>query len=156
MADETDEPIALRMFPDYAHSVLWLYDPLRYERIGLSPVLADDLDRWEQSYYDSLTADFEWIDPNAPRQLDEEGEVLGRRVAEEFGNDFTVEVSSFRLDRKRLYRSSTAAANPEAAAVVKLIDAEWDNWSKVPAEERQSSKWSVFFPRSGRTADTGL
>lgn len=54
-----DRRPTVRMFPDYADTVLWFEGPVDYDLTGLTPDLLHDLTAWEQSYYDSLTSDFD-------------------------------------------------------------------------------------------------
>lgn len=43
----------VRVFPDYANSVIWFSDPFPYHESHLSKSLVTRLDRWEASYYSS-------------------------------------------------------------------------------------------------------
>ena len=71
--------------PDYADTVIWFMSPVPYPETGLSPQLVARLEAWEAAYYDALTPDFEWVSPDSPRALNDEGRVLADAVAAEIG-----------------------------------------------------------------------
>ena len=89
-----DKVPVVRMFPDYADTVLWFDGPVDYAQCGLSERLIRDLTRWEQGYYDALE-DLEWRTPELAAQFTKDGIRLARQVARELGEDFEVEFRSY-------------------------------------------------------------
>lgn len=147
---EDASPRTIRMFPDYADTVLWISMPIDYEDTGLSGVLVAELKSWERSYYDSLDSDFEWVTATAERTYTEEGVRLARLVAAEVGPQFVVEFSSYEVGAETVHmRAEHSAVNPKAeAAFTRLFDE--DEAEQREAEERIRSdpggEWSAYGP----------
>ena len=147
----------IRMFPDYADTVLWISMPIDYEDTGLSEWLVAELEAWEQSYYDLLDSDFEWVTATAERTYTEEGVRLARFVAAEVGPQFVVEFSSYEVSAETVHmRSEHSAENPKAeAAFTRLFDEE--EAEKREAEERRRNNpggsWIAYAPLSGTVFD---
>ncbi|WP_233198372.1 hypothetical protein [Cryobacterium sp. Y50] len=89
---ETD---IVRVFPDYAQSVIWFSDPMPYSETELSSELVDRLTSWEAQYYDALTDNFEWRSVNKLHAFNAQGLELAREVSNEIGPEFSVEYRSF-------------------------------------------------------------
>jgi hypothetical protein len=106
----------VRLFPDYAESVVWFPSPVDYAGTGLDEDLLTDLRRWEASYYDSLD-DYEWRSGDLKRAFEAEGGRLGHRLSEALGPEFVVEVGGRRL------RSRRPAKSPRAADAFRAIAA---------------------------------
>ena len=107
--------LRIRLFPDYAGTVLWLDEPISYELSGLSPELVHSLEAWEESYYRSLTPDFEWVSDGAARDFTAEGNRLAQRLADELGDGYDVSFKSYEDGvPRRIFRSSGAAPNTGA------------------------------------------
>lgn len=116
MGTEKSQRQIVRMFPDYADTVLWFGGPVAYRFSGLTPELVRGLKDWEQSYYDSLTPDLEWKSAELVRQFTEEGEHLARRVADELGDGYEVELKSYEQGvPSSRFRGTRATLNPRAA-----------------------------------------
>jgi hypothetical protein len=116
----SDEPYIyatriVRVFPDYASSVIWFSDPVRYDETRLSGSLIARLVEWEASYYSDLTDDLKWRSLDLMHQFSSEGLELARAVAHEIGPEFEVEYRSFENVRATaLFRSEEPASNPPA------------------------------------------
>jgi hypothetical protein len=116
----SDEPYIyatriVRVFPDYANSVIWFSDPVGYDETRLSEGLVARLMAWEASYYSGLTENLEWRSPDLLHLLSSEGLELARAVAHEIGPEFEVEYRSFEDVRATaLLRSEGSASNPSA------------------------------------------
>lgn len=125
MESVTPRPRVLRIFPDYAESVLWLAEPVPYGISGLSRELVHDLAVWEQFYYDSLTADFIFRSQELAREFTTRGKRLAGRVAEELGGRWEVEFRSYEpLVEPVRIRATGVATNAEAAAAFAALAAE--------------------------------
>lgn len=145
----------VRMFPDYADTVLWFGDgPIEYSETGLSAALVDDLQRWEQTFYESRTDDFEFVSQAAEASHAEDGIKLAERVAAEVGPRFAIACDSVE-DRTEtvLLRAERPAENPAAeAAFTRLREeliAEEDRTAEIFAES--GGVWTAYAPLSGET-----
>jgi hypothetical protein len=107
----------VRLFPDYAGSVLWFPHPVDYAATGLDGGLVADLIRWEIDYYDALDADFDWRSPDLARAFTTDGVALAYRLAVQLGAAFDIEFASYEAGvATRRFRSELPADNPRAAA----------------------------------------
>ncbi|MGZ1492050.1 hypothetical protein [Brevibacterium sediminis] len=151
----TDErpPRTIRMFPDYAGTVLWISMPIDYEDAGLSGALVAQLEAWEKSYYDSLDSDFNWVPETAARIFAEQGVHLARLVSAEVGPQFVVEISSSDDDTEAMrIRAEHSAENPKAeAAFTRLFDeAEADDRRIAELVRNEpDGEWTAYAPLSG-------
>jgi hypothetical protein len=134
-ADRPDRRAAsvVRLFPDYAGSVLWLPNPVNaqpvnaqpvnaqpvnYSASGLDAALVTDLIRWEIAYYDALDADFDWRSAALASAFTADGVALALRLAVQLGAGFDIEFASYEAGvATRRFRSELPADNPRAAAV---------------------------------------
>jgi hypothetical protein len=108
---------AVRVFPDYANSVIW-YDmvgPVPYEETHLSAGLIDDMEAWEAKYYAILDESYEF----ASRQLESDhitqGLVIARALSEEIGDVLPVEADVLG-GGKTHFLTPGAGTNTEARA----------------------------------------
>jgi hypothetical protein len=155
MDDREDQPQMVRMFPDYADTVLWFGGPVPYDESGLTEGLVRELEDWEQSYYDSLTPDEDWKSAELARQFTAEGNRLAGRVADELGDGLEVEFSSYEPGvPPRRFRGARPALNPRAtAAFAKLAAAliaereRFDEAARAPGGE--DSEWFAVAPLTG-------
>ena len=107
----------VRLFPDYAGSVLWFPEPVDYAASLLDDALVTDLIRWEIGYYDALDADFDWQSPALARAFTADGVALALRLAVQLGAGFDIEFASYEAGvAMRRFRSELPADNPRAAA----------------------------------------
>ncbi|MBX0300782.1 hypothetical protein K2F54_12440 [Cryobacterium sp. 1639] len=107
----------VRLFPDYAGSVLWFPHPVDYTVSCLDGGLVTDLIRWEIDYYDALDADFQWRTPAHAADFTAAGVALALRLALQLGSGFDVEFASYEPGvTTRRFRSELAPDNPRAAA----------------------------------------
>lgn len=160
MMQENSPLTAVRMFPDYADTVLWLDGPVDYEDSGLSSDLVLRLYEWEQSYYDSLDSNFEWTSPGTARAFTAVGIDLAGRVANELGAEFSIEFHSYG-DTALTYsvRSHAPAANERASAAFSRIgaemEAEEERAARLVAESGPNAEWTAFAPLSGKVFTPG-
>lgn len=157
MDEGTDRPAQIRVFPDYAHTVIWYRGPVQYETTELSPDLVKRLCAWEQFYYDSYddspTDDFEWRPPSAASTFTADGTALARRVALEVGLEFEVEFASYEDGAPVVtFQASGPAENPKAAAAFAELVAEAER-EDAQTEEMiaDGGEWSAYAPNSGTT-----
>lgn len=120
----------VRVFPDYADTVIWFSEPMPYPETGLSDGLIAQLSSWEASYYANLDEDFQWLSLSALHQFSSEGLELARAVATEIGPEFEVEYHSFEdSNAVALLRSEVPVSNSAArdvfAARAERVRAEW-------------------------------
>lgn len=118
-------PIRIRIFPDSANTVLWLFGPVAYGDAALSTALARDMAAWESSYYASLDSEQSWKSASAAAQFTATGRVLAERLAAELGRGFEVEFHSYEpRSLKEFFHSGARARNPAAAEAFHGIAAE--------------------------------
>jgi len=74
----------VRLFPDYAESVIWFDSPVSYEESRLDARLITDLQMWEASYYAGLTSGYSWRTAGLETRFRTEGARLARPAALHF------------------------------------------------------------------------
>jgi hypothetical protein len=144
----------VRLYPDYAGSVLWVSDsadPVDYASSGLDPALVNDLIRWELGYYDSLDDDFQWRSPASAGTFTSDGVALALRLAVQLGAGFDIEFASYEAGvATRRFRSAFPADNPGAAAAFAVLAGQSTVISPVasrpsrsvrPSRPRKTSSW---------------
>lgn len=144
----------IRMFPDYAESVLWFGGPIPYPDTGLSSGLVEDLNAWEQRYYDALTQDFDWVSPDLAGQFTAAGNALAQRLADELGEDFVIEFRSYEPNTAaHRFSGSGAALNRQAASTMGALLAERAAELEFMerARTRGSGPWQAYAPMSKTT-----
>ena len=121
---ERNRRLTVRMFPDYAGTVLWFGGPVSYEDSGLTQPLVRALHSWKERYYLSITQDFEWVSAEAARRFTTEGHRLAECVADELGERYDVEFASHENDvPARIFRASGPASNAKAVAAFDAMTA---------------------------------
>jgi hypothetical protein len=137
----------VRVFPDYAGTVLWFVGgPVDYAEAAIGDDLAADMRRWEAAYYDALGPDLEWPSPAARIAHAEAGLDLARRLSDELGDAFEVEVFDAR-DRPQRLRGRHAPANPRAVAAFRARVAEDEALTAQVDEMRASgARFEVHGP----------
>lgn len=149
----------VRMFPDYADTVLWCGGPVPYSMSGLSRKLVRDLVAWEQFYYDALRADLVWKSAELSRDFTQQGDRLAARLAQELGEGYEVEFRSYEPGvPARICRESGAARNPCAVTafdrIVRELGCDADESESSATEHPDADrKWSAYAPRSGKRYD---
>jgi hypothetical protein len=141
----------VRMFPDYAGTVLWYGDgPVDYEDAHLPARLVADLEAWEASYYDGLDDEMEWRSRDLEMGHAARGAELARRVAEALGSAFVIQGVGGKA------RSDRAPTSPEAAAAFTALaddeEAEYNQRAWLVTEGAELS-WSAYSPESPEGKD---
>ena len=114
----------VRLFPDYAGSVLWFPHPVDYALTRLDGGLVTDLIRWEIDYYDGLDADCRWRTPAHATAFTADGVALALRLALQLGSGFDVEFASYEPGvAVRRFRSELLPDNAGAAAAFTALAA---------------------------------
>lgn len=146
----------VRLFYDYASSVVWFPDPVPHIECRLSPELSADLDAWRHSFDVGLEQQ-EWRSPELAARAEREGRDLAQRLGDELGSTFEIDYHVFAQPRASRYRSPNSPTNAEAAAVfTKWADAarvEHDDLRRRAAERRPvggSFGWYAEIPGVGR------
>jgi hypothetical protein len=144
----------VRLFPDYAGSVLWFpqpdtAQPVDYADSCLDPALVTDLIRWEIAYYDALDANFDWRTAALASTFTADGVALALRLAVQLGSGFDIEFASYETGvATRRFRSEFPADNPRAAAVFTALAGPASSLAARPARRRAvSSALSACPPR---------
>ena len=104
------------MFPEYAGTVLWVDGPVDYSATRLSAELVEELQAWEQSYYDGLNRKHAFRSRGLDLKFAQEGVRLAKLVSSEIGSRHIIEyLGARRLDLPVLFKCPGTAANPAAA-----------------------------------------
>ncbi|MDF0514296.1 hypothetical protein PX701_11745 [Agromyces sp. H3Y2-19a] len=113
----------VRIFYDFAESVVWFPDPVDYDESRLSSALVADLRAWGSLHETGRDEDYEWRSPDLRRQAELALRELARRLGRELGSAFEIE---YDVDRAT-YRSPHAPTNRAAAAAfaARAAGAEW-------------------------------
>ena len=154
MLPEGATPTTVRMFPDYADTVLWLVYPVDYEDTDLSPGLIRELEAWERSYYEALDADFNWKSPELARAFTKTGIDLAGRVANELGEEFVIEFASYETTAPTYTVHSRRPADNEGAStafstIAEELEAEQKRVTQLVAEAGPDAEWTAYAPLSG-------
>jgi hypothetical protein len=134
----------VRMFPDYAGTVLWYGGgPVDYDDAHLPAGLVADLEAWEASYDEGLDDELEWRSRDLEKAHAVQGAELARRVAEALGSAFVIQG-----DRGKV-RSDRPPTSPEAAAAFNALadqeEAAYNERARLVAEGAELS-WSAYPP----------
>ena len=157
MGTEEEAREIVRLFPDYADTVVWLDGPVDYRLSGLSRRLIEELREWERSYYQSLTPGFDWRSPELAHQFTVDGNHLASRVAEELGDGYEVEFRSYEPGAStRRFRGAGAVRNPQAVAafneLVTALRVDRDRMTSSAAPpDGDDDSWFATAPLSGNT-----
>lgn len=152
---DSGHPLTVRMFPDYAGTVLWLAGPVGYETSGLTPGLISALRAWEGSYYQSLNLDLDWVSAEAALRFTATGEHLAGWLADELGEGYQIEFTSYEKGRApvRRFRSSGPGRNTEAVArfnaLAAALQEQVDEGGKAHADRQRGKGWLAWAPLTG-------
>lgn len=149
--------IRIRLYPDYADTVLWLYGPVSYADARLSPALSADMETWEASYYDSLDSQQSWKHPQTAAPFSATGRKLAHRLADELGVGFEVDFHSYApRSVRKLFRSEQSSQNPAAAEAFRaMVAAEDELKAQFAADQGNGIGWFAYAPLSGAVFDPG-
>lgn len=138
----------VRLFSDYADSVIWFSGPVAYQDTRLEHDLVSDLRSWDATYYAGLTSGYEWRSPDLAGRYYRAGARLARRIAEQIGDDFQVQYDQG--DTHRRVRAAGPVRNEEAASafhdMAERARAEWAQMSEVLERARREGDnlyWSA-------------
>ncbi|PRY68342.1 hypothetical protein B0I08_10444 [Glaciihabitans tibetensis] len=147
----------VRVFPDYAGSVIWFIDPVPYAESQFSAGLAARLVSWEGQYYASLDDDLRWRSLDTLHTFSAEGLELAREVSGEIGPEFLVEYrSSEDSGAVAQLRSETPASNPAARAAFRTRAArEREEWAALQSARTRAAKLGVSPARENQVDNSG-
>lgn len=144
----------LRMFPDYADTVLWINEPIDYSLTGMSAALIDELTAWEQSFYESLNRDYAFISRGLEEKFARSGVALAKKVASEIGSDFVVEYyGAVMLNEPTHYQCPGTASNKHASASFQKLFKDVRREEKRMAKLIKNGPLYAFAPLSGQVFD---
>ncbi|TSI17669.1 hypothetical protein [Brevibacterium aurantiacum] len=160
MLQESAAPTTVRMFPDYADTVLWLVYPVDYEDTALSPGLIRELETWERSYYETLDADFNWKSPEDAQAFTKTGIDLAGLVANELGEEFIVEFASYEIAAPTYTahsrrRADNVGAATAFSAIAEELEAEQERVTQLAAEAGPNAEWAACAPLAGDVLPLG-
>lgn len=152
---DSGHPVTVRLFPDFAGTVLWMGGPVDYEATGLTSRLIGALQTWEELYYLSLTPDLQWVSAEAARRFTAKGEQLAGCLAEELGEGYQIEFTSYEKTGAPagVFRSSGPARNADAVArfnaLAAALQAQVDEGDKARVDRQRGKEWYAWAPLSG-------
>lgn len=115
-SNNSPQPAVIRMFVDYADTVLWIDEPIDYANTALSVELVTALRAWEADFYASLNGDYGFRTAELALVHSAEGQRLAQRVAGELGHGFVIDHQGDEGPASPRYlHSDHPASNPEAA-----------------------------------------
>jgi hypothetical protein len=134
---------AIRVFPDYADTVIWFRGPVPYELTALTPRLIRGLEEWESRYYESIDDSYEFVSGRAESAHITTGLELARRLSEEIGDVLPVEVDE-RGGGKAHFLTPGRGTNPDAqdAFARMLADAESED-ARIAAQLRSGATFDL-------------
>ncbi|MBO1738810.1 hypothetical protein [Leifsonia sp. TF02-11] len=122
MASDDDYSV-IRVFPDYAESVMWfIIGTVSYRESCISDTLRHDMEAWENHYYEAMGNDLVWRSREDEKYHAAEGRRLAEALSVEVGHALEVEYYDER-DRKVRVRSDEPATNERAARAFDRIRA---------------------------------
>lgn len=107
-----DGRLIVRVFPDYAGTVLWSGGAVGYEEAHLSQELEDDLQAWESFYRSRLDPDRATHASQDEYDFAVTGRALAGRLSDELGRGVEVHII---VEGRPVFRSAEAPINPRAA-----------------------------------------
>src|SRR5699024_1694981 len=128
--------------------------PVEYSDTVLTAALVDDLQHWEQTFYESRTADFEYVSRAAEVSHAEEGIKLAERDTAEVGPRFAIACNSVEgRNGTVLLRAERAVQIPAAKAALTRMREELIAEEKRTAEifDESGGVWTAYAPLSGET-----
>lgn len=152
----TTAPAVIRMFPDYADTVLWLGGPIDYPLTGLSEALIAELKAWERSFYDSPNRRHAGASRGLEEKFIRTGVALAKKLTTELGSGFIIEYdAAAALKEPTRYQCPGSAANPHAAVACGLLVARRRREDAELAESARDGQLYACAPRSGAVFDPG-
>jgi hypothetical protein len=115
----------VRVFPDYADTVIWFAPgPVDYVDARVSDPLRHAMEAWEKSYYEGINPDFEWRSAELETAFNDEGATIACALSHELGDSFEVEFVSDTTGKKLLLRGSGPGTNPAAVQAFREMAAD--------------------------------
>jgi len=142
-----DGRLIVRVFPDFAGTVLWAGGAVGYEEAHLSRELEEDFQAWESFHRSRLDPDR----PNHASQDERDFALVGRALAERLSQELGrgVEVHLI-VEGRQLFRSVDPPVNPRAAKALHGR-AEWQAaQARALVEKVDDGRWHAYNPVSGR------
>jgi hypothetical protein len=138
--------LIVRLFPDYAGTVLWLTDPVHYEEAHLSNQLENDLRAWDRFCRSRLDPDLSEHAPSDVHEFAITGIALARRLADELG--LGVEIHLIHEGRQ-VFRSSNPPTNSRAAQTLHTRAEQRAAEARAVIERLGGRGWYAYAPLSG-------
>jgi hypothetical protein len=143
----------VRVFPDYAKTVIWFGGPFSYPETGLSDALIERMKAWEDSYYAALTDDLKWRSVEESERFDAEGMELAHELAVEIGPDFEVEYRSFATAVVTTQLSGRGSASNPAAQQAFSARAEMSRAERATAQAQRSAATDLRWYAQGSSGE---
>lgn len=148
------KPELIRMFPDYADTVLWIDGPVDYQDTGLSIGLIEELRTWEQLFYDSINRTHSFISRGLSERFARKGIALAKRVCSEIGSQFVIEYGGAALLGHSVhFRCPGTASNTVAAACFESLAEAKRTAAREMREVLKDGPGYAVAPQSGAVFD---
>ncbi|NRD27983.1 hypothetical protein [Frigoribacterium sp. VKM Ac-2836] len=141
-----DGRVIVRVFPDYAGTVLWSGGAVDYEEAHLSQELEGDLQAWESFHRSRL-------DPDRPTHTTQDaydfavtGRALAGQLSEELGRGVEVHLI---VEGRQVFRSTEAPLNPRAAKAFHARAERQAAEARALIEKVDGGRWYAYNPVSG-------
>jgi hypothetical protein len=146
----------IRVFPDYAGTVVWFQGPVPYEETGLSQRLIDDMEDWEAAYYASLDELHSFASKRAESIHVTRGLTIARALSDEIGDLLPIEADGIGGAKTRLLTPGFGT-NPQARTSFATMLAEAKaNDADIAATLRSGGRfeWVAYRPGDGQNSRT--
>jgi len=141
-----DGRLIVRVFPDYAGTVLWSGGAVDYEEAHLSQALEDDLRAWNSFHRSRL-------DPDRPTHASQDeydfavtGRALAGRLSDELGRGVEVHLI---VEGRQVFRSAEAPLNPRAAKAFHARAERQAAQARALIDKVGGGRWYAYNPVSG-------
>ena len=148
-----DGRLIVRVFPDYAGTVLWSGGAVDYEEAHLSQALEDDLRAWETFHRSRLDPDRATHASQDEYDFAVTGRALAGRLSDELGRGVEVHLI---VEGRQVFRSAEAPINPRAAKAFHARAERQAAQARALIEKVGGGRWYAYNPVSGSRFYPGL
>jgi hypothetical protein len=145
-----DGRLIVRLFPDYAGTVLWFGGAVDYAEVHLSHRLQNDLRAWDSFHRSRLDPDLLVHAKADEREFAATGTALARRLADELGLGVEIHLV---IEGRQVFRSPKPPTNSRAASALHERSEQQAIEARAVAEKLDGGRWYAYAPLSGARSD---